>query len=255
MYNLKNRVVLVTGAGQGLGEKIARDFLIRGATVVATDSTVPEWCVEKHEDKLIRLKMDCCNESDVIFAVNEASSQTSGINVLINNTGFCADLDTLDTSLESWNNSITKNLTEMFLTTREVVKSMCLGNYGGSIINVNSIFRSVPLSNSVAYNTARAGIVGFTQSLAAQYRHLDITVNAVCPSLSTVSPLYNSVESLSRATDLSFQQISSIIEKDMPGLGLREPKDISNTVLFLASNLARDITGEALYCNNSFSHI
>lgn len=232
------RAVLITGAGGGVGAELVKRFLANGDTVIGTDmSPVALAELERELDAgpaLITMAGNITDESDVT-ALAELVERQGGLDVLINCAGFFPFDMFADTTLDRWKSVIDVNLTGYFLVTHTMLPQMA-GRGWGRIINFGSasMFPGVP--GQVHYVSAKAGLVGFTRSLAREVGTDGITVNLLTPGLTLTGPVVKNFA-------------PELIESQRNGRALKRDQhaeDLVGPVFFLASPDADFITGQTL---------
>lgn len=244
---MKNPVVFVTGAGQGSGKAIAKRFLSDGAIVAATDLRAPEWDAGVAESRLIRMAVDVSKEEQVIAAIDKVNKETSGINVLVNNAGIAIDSGELvGETIELFRKMMSVNLEGVFFTTRQVLRNLEEKKMPGAIINISSINGKNGFPAADLYGATKAGVIGFTRCLAAEVGKYDITVNAICPGSVNTPMIRKVIESISEGAGISIEDAEKIITDRIPMGRLQEPEDVASLCAFLASDGARNISGESI---------
>jgi NAD(P)-dependent dehydrogenase (short-subunit alcohol dehydrogenase family) len=246
MSELKDLVVLVTGASRGTGKAIARKFLEEGATVVATDLNAPDWNFEKAPGKLIAKAMNVTDAATVEKVVEEINSKTTGINVLVNNAGITVESPIVDSTDKMFDSIMNVNLRGPFNTMRAVSKNLIAKKQPGAIVNIASIAGKNGFQNCSIYGGSKAGVIGFTRSLAPELGPYDITVNAVCPGSVDTVMLNSVMENISKNANMNMKEVREMMASGIPMRRLQQPEDIAAICLFLASNGARNISGESL---------
>lgn len=240
---LKERTVLITGGSRGIGRAIALECAKAGATVCINYSKNKQ----KAEETLVELqKISSQDHRMVQFNVSnasevekgmEASLKKSGIDVLINNAGITKDGLLLMMKEESWDEVIDVNLKGVFLCSKIAAKYMLKKRYG-RIINIASTSGEAGNPGQANYAASKAGVIGFTKSLAKELASRSITVNAVSPGY---------VES-DMTTLLSDELKKKVIEQ-IPLSRFGSCEEISHLVVFLASDKASYITGQVIGVN------
>lgn len=234
---LAGKRAVITGAGRGIGEAIARLFAAEGARLVLND--VREEGVEHVAHELasggteVRVVVgDVSNPSHVDRIVASALDAMGGIDVLVNNAGIGGVGHTiLETDLDEWERMLRVNLTGTFLCCRAAVPLMRQGGRG-SIVNVSSITGLTGAAGSVPYGAAKAGIIGLSKSLAREVAEWRINVNVIAPGLIDTEMSRSRGQDVTRAAVL------------WPRIG--EPMDIAHLALFLASDESEFITGQVI---------
>ncbi|MCX7761191.1 MAG: 3-oxoacyl-[acyl-carrier-protein] reductase [Hydrogenothermaceae bacterium] len=240
--NFKGKTALITGSTRGIGRAIAVEFAKAGADVVITgrDRKVAESLAKSIEVdygvKAFGVNLDL--SGDITNSINEIFNLTNNkIDILVNNAGITKDTLFIRMKQEDWDAVINTNLTGTFKVTQAVVKNMIKQRYG-RVINISSIIGFIGNIGQVNYSTTKAGLIGFTKSLAKEVASRNITVNAVAPGF---------IE-----TDMTETLPADIKEgylKQIPLGRFGKPEDVANVVLFLASELADYITGEVIHVN------
>ena len=231
---LEGKVAIVTGSSRGIGLEIAKLFAEQGAKVIGTyNNTYTESNIIDY------YKVDITNEKEVKIIEDKVIKKYNKIDILVNNAGITADALTKKMTNEQFNKVIITNLVGTFNITKYIGPEMQL-NHSGSIINIASIVGVYGNIGQVNYAATKSGIIGMTHTWAKEFAMKDgnVRVNAVAPGYTMTDMLKTVPEDL----------ISKF--KDMTLLKrLAEPKDIANTVLFLASDYSSYITDEVINVN------
>jgi 3-oxoacyl-[acyl-carrier protein] reductase len=235
-FDFQDKRVVVTGGSRGIGEAIAREFASRGArvAVLARNVEQAEKTASSLGDKCRSWAVDVSDESSVADAFGSIAEEWGGIDILINNAGITRDNLLMRQSVDDWNQVMDINLRGVFLCSRAVLRPMIKAR-GGRIINVTSVVGLVGNPGQANYAASKAGIVGFTKSLAREVASRSITINAVAPGLVDTD--------MTRAMkdDARTQLLGAI-----PMGRFGESDEIAAACLFLASDAAAYITGEVL---------
>ena len=229
----QDRVVLVTGAGRGIGRSIALRFAEEGARVALVARTPAE--LERTAEQVAALGAralvipgDITAAGDAERAVERAESEIGPIDVMVNNAGMFLWRPFLKLTPADWDRVIATNLTATANFCRAVLPGM-VERGRGRIVNVSSVHGLRGDANLTAHSAAKFGIIGLTQSLAREFRAHNIAVNAVCPG------------AVDNKTDETAE-----VDRSSPLSQKLWPRDVARTVLFLASDDAAGITGAAL---------
>lgn len=239
-----NKTVLVTGGAKGIGRKIAEDFASLGYNVCINYNTSENEAINL-KDKLaslghsvIILKADISKKEEVNNMVEEIIVNFGKIDVLVNNAGICNyDLFT-DISDEEIKKIIDTNLIGTINVTKSVLNKSMIKNKSGNIINISSIWGITGASCEVMYSLTKAGIIGFTKALAKELAISNIRVNAVAPGVIDTEMISN----------LNQSEINNLKE-EIPIGRIGSVEDVSNTVMFLASDKSSYITGQVISPN------
>ena len=238
--NLENEVVLVTGASRGIGKAIAETLAAAGATVVGTATSeggaekITEYLSAKGGKGMCLNVADDASIKDVIKAIKD---EFGAISILVNNAGITRDNLLMMMKDDQWNDIIQTNLTSVFKLSKAVVRPMMKARKG-RIINIASVVGLTGNAGQTNYSAAKAGILGFSKSLAREIGSRGITVNTVAPGFIDTD----------MTRELPEEQRETLISQ-IPLNKLGAPQDIANAVAFLASPEAAYITGETINVN------
>jgi len=237
----KDKVVLVTGASRGIGKEIAITFAKKGAFVIGTATT------ESSADQISKtLTTDNLSGIGLILniadkvSVEEFGNKLKDLNapnILINNAGITRDNLLMRMKDEEWEDVINTNLTGMFRVTKLCMRAMMKQRYG-RIINISSVVGLSGNPGQSNYSATKAGMLGFTRSLAKEVGSRGITVNAVAPGFIETD-----------MTDELSADVRDSILKQISLARLGRPEEIANVVDFLASDEAAYITGQTISVN------
>lgn len=237
---LENKIAVVTGGSRGIGRAIALKLASMGAQIVvnytsnstAADEVVKE--VEALGSKGIAVKANVANADDIENLIKEAEAQLGKIDILVNNAGITKDGLLIRMKEQDFTDVIDVNLKGVFLTTKLIGKKM-LKQKSGSIVNITSVVGLMGNAGQANYAASKAGVVGFTKSVAREFASRGIRVNAVAPGF---------IES-----DMTAQLSEKVVEDYMANIPLSrfgKAEDIANTVAFLVSEQANYITGQTI---------
>ena len=229
----EGRVALVTGAAQGLGQAIALALAERGAHVIATDLTAPTDTVRRIGGAASAVQLDVTREEDW-RAISSRSGEVGDVDIVVNNAGFFPNrpIDELDYS--TWRKTIATNLDSHFLSVKTFLPAMRRRKWG-RFVGISSNMVGLAIPGMSHYIASKMGIVGFMRGLANDVAEDGVTANAVLPGLTNTPAIASQSDEQKRAT-WGQQAIKR----------LAEPRDITGAVLFLTSDDAAFITGQAL---------
>ncbi len=239
---LENAIALVTGASRGIGEAIARVLAAQGATVVGTATTSSGAQAITDRLTLAGVKgqgmvLDVTDPA-AVDAVVEAVAETYGApTILVNNAGVTRDNLLMRMKEQDWQSIIDTNLSSVFRMSRACLRAMMKARKG-RIINIASVVAATGNAGQTNYAAAKAGMLGFTKSLAREVGSRGITVNAVAPGFIDTD--------MTRA--LGQEQREALLAS-IPLARLGSAEEIGHAVAFLASDAAGYITGETLHVN------
>lgn len=241
MVNLNGKIAIVTGAGHGIGKEIALNLARSGAEVVVTDVSDKIFEVGKEIEsvgsKAFPVKCDVTDAKEAVAIEDKVLGKYDRIDILVNNAGIYPQKPFLEMTNEDWNKVIGINLNGAFHCTKAVIPKMVEQKYG-KIINIASIAGAViGYMNLAHYSASKAGIVGFTKSLALEMAQYKININAIAPGPIDIGGIPAGSELV--------QQIIKTIPIGRMGL----PIDIANLVVFLASDESSFITGQCIVCD------
>ena len=238
MFSLEGKVILVTGASRGIGKAIASQLKALGGTVIGTATSEHGAAnISEYLGENCGLVLNVTDD-DSISAMFEVIKENHGaVDILVNNAGITRDNLMMRMKNDEWDDIIDTNLSSVFKISKAVLRSMMKKRHG-RIINIGSVVGTMGNAGQVNYATAKAGLIGFTKSLAREVASRGITVN-------TVSPGFIDTDMTQTLTD---EQKEGIFAQ-VPANRLGKPEEIANAVAFLASDSAAYITGETLHVN------
>jgi len=238
MFSLEGKVALVTGASRGIGKAIASQLQEMGATVLGTATS--EHGAAKISEYLGEgrgLVLNVTSDDSINAMFDNIKTNHGGVDILVYNAGITRDNLIMRMKDEEWNDIIDTNLSSIFKISKAVLRPM-MKKREGRIINIGSVVGTMGNAGQVNYATAKAGLIGFTKSLAREVASRGITVN-------TVAPGFIDTDMTQTLTDEQKEGIFS----QVPANRLGKPEEIASSVAFLASDAAAYITGETLHVN------
>ncbi|KIQ01536.1 3-oxoacyl-ACP synthase [Agrobacterium tumefaciens] len=245
MFDLTGRKALITGATGGIGEEIARTLHAQGAIVGLHGTRVEklEALATELGDRVMVFPANLSDRAEVKALGEKAEAELGGVDILVNNAGITKDGLFVRMSDEDWDNVIEVNLTSTFRLTRELTHPMMRRRFG-RIINITSIVGVTGNPGQANYCASKAGMIGFSKSLAQEIATRNVTVNCVAPGF---------IES-AMTGKLNDKQKDAIMGA-IPMKRMGTATEIASAVLYLASNEASYMTGQTLHVNGGMAMI
>ncbi|TOK41129.1 3-oxoacyl-ACP reductase [Vibrio parahaemolyticus] len=239
MMNLEGKIALVTGASRGIGRAIAELLVERGATVIGTATSesgaaaISEYLGENGKG----LALNVTDVESIEATLKTINDEFGAVDILVNNAGITRDNLLMRMKDDEWNDIINTNLTPIYRMSKAVLRGM-MKKRAGRIINVGSVVGTMGNAGQTNYAAAKAGVIGFTKSMAREVASRGVTVNTVAPGF-IETDMTKALNDDQRAATLA----------NVPAGRLGDPREIASAVVFLASPEAAYITGETLHVN------
>jgi 3-oxoacyl-[acyl-carrier protein] reductase len=238
--NLSGKTAIVTGGSRGIGRSIALKLAEKGANVVVNytnnaskaQEVVDE--VKKMGVEALALKADVSSEDDVKALVKEVSKHFDTIDILVNNAGITRDTLVIRMKDEDWDKVMDINLKGTYLCTKLIGKKM-MKQRSGKIVNITSVVGIMGNAGQANYAASKAGVIGFTKSIAKEFAPRGINVNAVAPGFIQTD-----------MTDKLPEEVKENYAASIPLGRLGSPEDVANIVAFLCSEEADYLTGQVI---------
>jgi len=239
---LKDKTAFITGGAQGIGKSIAQAFVAAGAKVVISDINLE--AAQKTADELnaaggnvIAVKQNVADFDETGKVIAATAKDLGKIDILVNNAGITKDALLMRMKPEEWNAVVSVNLTGVFNCTKAVIPIMMKAR-AGKIINIASIVGLMGNAGQANYSATKAGVIGFTKTIAREVASRNILVNAVAPGFIDTE-----------MTQKIPEEIKNKMKEQIPLKKLGLPEDIANACVFLASSDSDYITGQVLSVN------
>ena len=237
---MENKIALITGGSRGIGREIALGLSKQGINIAITyssNATKAEEVVEELKQngvKALAIQGNASVEEDVNSIVKKVEEELGTIDILVNNAGITKDNLLIRMKSEDWDDVMDVNLKGVFLCTKAVARGMMKKKYG-KIINMASVVGITGNAGQGNYSASKAGVIGFTKSMAKELASRGIRVNAIAPGFIQTD-----------MTNVLKEEVKLEMQKNIPLNYLGTPKDISNLVNFLASEASDYITGQVI---------
>ena len=242
MNNLDNKIVLVTGASRGIGQAIALTLGAAGATVIgtATSENGADTITSILKDNKINgqgMELNVANNNQIKDVTDKIVEKYGSVDILINNAGITRDNLLMRMKEDEWDDIMNTNLASVYKMSKSVLRGM-MKKKAGRIISIASVVGAMGNAGQTNYAAAKAGIMGFTKSLAREVGARGITVNAVAPGFIETD-----------MTDSLPEEQREALSKQIPMGRLGTTEEIAGTVLFLASDAGAYITAQTIHVN------
>ena len=242
-YDLEGKTAIITGSSRGIGRATALRMAEERVNVVvnylehnrSAEEVVKR--IRKMGCKSFKIKADVRNFEEVQKLVNITMEKFGRIDVLVNNAGIVEDRTLIKMSLEEWKNVIRTNLTGVFYCSKLVAQEM-VKQGSGRIINISSVVGQIGNFGQTNYSASKAGVLGFTKSLARELADKGITVNAVCPG-------FIDTDMVRKLPD----KVKEEILRKIPLKRFGKPQEVAEIIVFLSSNRSSYITGQTFNIN------
>ena len=236
--NLKNKKIVITGATGGIGNCLVEKFNNYDASIVATGTNEEKLNnLKKKFPKVIIEKFSLNEHEKIEEFVNKIDVKLGGVDILVNNAGVTLDNLSIRLNEENWKKVLDINLTATFLMCKYTIKKMLKKKFG-KIINITSVVGHTGNLGQANYAASKAGIIGFSKTLAIEYAKKNININCVSPGFIKTE-----------MTDKIDEEFKKILVSKIPSGSLGTGEDVSNCVAFLASDMANYINGETIHVN------
>ncbi len=231
---LKDKIAIVTGASRGIGAAIAARFQAEGAKVYTFSRSAPATAPAGAAAPPAWIACDVSDETSVEAAIAAVVEKEGRVDILVNNAGITRDGLLMRMKTDDWDAVMDTNLKSAFLLSRAVVRTM-LKRREGCILNVSSVVGIIGNGGQTNYSASKAGIIGFTKSLAREVASRNVRVNAIAPGFIETS-----------MTDKIPEDFKQKLKESIPLGRVGNPEETADAALFLCSSLSSYITGTVL---------
>ena len=252
MFNLKGRVVVMTGAGSGLGKQMSKAFAKQGADLVIMDIKTDALAelkqeLEKENVRVLAVKCDVTSSAEIDYAAKISEEKFGKVDILVNCAGSARNNGVLDMNDSDWEFTINTDLSSVFKVTRAFANIMKKNNYG-RIINISSMYGLVGNTEipTIAYHSAKGGVVNFTRAAAAELAEYNITVNAICPGYFYTELTKDVLET---------EEYKKFADSHVPMKRYGKEGELDAGAIFLASDEASYVTGAILTIDGGYTAI
>ena len=239
MFDLEDKVALVTGSARGLGQAIAIKLAESGASIALCDLN-KDWLsetksmIEEIGCKVICYQLDVSNSESVNESIKRVEDDFSKIDILVNNAGITKDNLLMRMSEDDWDAVLNVNLKGVFLCTKAVMRGMAKRRTG-TIVNIASVIGLMGNPGQANYAASKGGVIAFSKTVAKELASRNIRCNAIAPGFIRTA-----------MTDALDEEVQEKMKDLIPLNRFGEPEDIANVVLFLASDASSYVTGQVL---------
>ncbi|HEY4486562.1 MAG TPA: SDR family NAD(P)-dependent oxidoreductase [Candidatus Paceibacterota bacterium] len=250
MFELKNKIAVVTGGRRGMGKSHALALARQGATVIVTDVDLKECLlvgqeIESQGGTARCFKMDVSNSVEVNEVFDVVVKEFGKLDILVNNAGIFVPKSALELTEKEWDTTIDINLKGQFFCAQRAAKEMAKNGWG-RIINIASVASGqvgVGFAGGVHYTASKGGIVGMSETLAIEWAHLGITVNVIGPG-AIDTPMVG-------ATEMTKEEMGALVSR-IPLKRMGRSEEVSAMVVFLASEEASYVTGATFFVDGGW---
>jgi len=247
--NLEGKVAIITGASRGIGAAIAEGFVKEKACVVIAD--IGDDCAQmaariaKEGGNVLSVKTDVAKKSDVYTLVDKTLHKFEKIDILVNNAGVVGNMPFSDIDEAEWDRVQNVNAKGVYMVSRAVVPHMITAKQG-KIVNVSSVAGKQGFPMFSHYCASKFSVIGLTQSLALELAGYNINVNAVCPGILRTQMWEDILDSMKTRETAPRNELFSGMVNQIPLGRPQTPEDVAAVVLFLSSDISKNITGESV---------
>ena len=241
LFNLTDKIALITGGSRGIGKQIVKTYAAQGATVIIASRNIND-CQKVAEEVIqaggnaMAISCDMANLEDIAIMYKQIEDEFGELDILVNNAGVSITKPSIEVTKEDWNTMFDINIRGLFFSCQEAAKIM-IKQEKGKIINVSSIGGIKTFKRIAPYGASKAAVIHLTKSLASEWARYGIFVNGIAPGLIS--------------TDINTEEVSDekLLQKMLKMIPLRhlgQPSDIAAMALYLASDASNFMTGQTI---------
>tara|TARA_Y100000588_G_scaffold388999_1_gene490618 strand:+ start:5429 stop:6211 length:783 start_codon:yes stop_codon:yes gene_type:complete len=244
-------VALVTGAASGIGRAISIAMAEAGRKVACADINYEgakrtAQTIEQIGSECLTIKADVGSTTEIEDMIKMTVSEFGNLNIIVNNAGVTRAADIMELTEDDWDRMHRVNAKGVFFCLQNAARQMIDQGTGGKIINIASIAgRGFSGTSNAAYSASKGAVISLTRTAAQQLAKYDITVNSICPGVTTTEIVAQIAAERAKAKGISEKEMMVEMSKGIPLQRPNEPEDIAAMAVFLASSGARNITGQA----------
>lgn len=250
MFDLKDKIALITGGRRGMGKTHALALAAQGAKIIITDIDVSECVLVVEEIKskggeAVCFKMDVSRNDEIGRVFDEVIGKFGHLDILVNNAGIYVSKPALELTEEDWDRMIDINLKGQFLCAQRAAKEMAKNEWG-RIVNIASVASGqvgVGIAGGAHYTASKGGVIGMSETLAVEWAPLGITVNVIAPG-AIDTPMV-------QAAQIPKEEMDTLLQR-IPLKRIGRPEEVSAMVVFLASEEASYTTGATFYVDGGW---
>jgi 3-oxoacyl-[acyl-carrier protein] reductase len=244
LFDLKGRVAMVTGASAGLGLRFAEVLAANGAAVALVARRADKLkqavaAIEKAGGKAVAIEADVLDRAQMVRAFDQAEQALGTVTILVNNAGVAHSTRAIEVTPEEWNRVVRTNLDAVFFWAQEAARRMLAAGKKGAIVNIASVLGFGTSKGTIAYATAKAGVVQMTKALGLELAFKGVRVNAIAPGWF--------VTDINR--DYLTSEAGKKLTRDIPVGRFGEDGDLDGALLLLASDAGAYIAGATIVCD------
>jgi NAD(P)-dependent dehydrogenase (short-subunit alcohol dehydrogenase family) len=250
MDALKEKIVLVTGGGRGIGRSIALAFAGKGSRVVVSGRNQSDLNAVAGEIRSLGttslpIRCDVTRKDDIASLYESINKQLGAVQILVNNAGVAVAAGFLEMDDQLWEDVLKVNLDGAYHCCKVFLPAMIASRWG-RIINIASTTAKVGYSHTAAYTTSKHALLGLTRALAMEFAKTGVTVNAICPGYVDTERTHDNARLMAEKTGKKVEEVLALFRGSSPQHRLIESEEIADVALMLASRAADGITGQAI---------